>query len=816
MATLQNIGVLKYRDKDGQWHPLPVVVQDASGGVSTISGKGMPTSATQGNVNQLYRDEDTQKLYICTSTDGGYTWAAVSGGSVDVDATLTKAGYAADAKAAGDAIQNATDKDAVRFVAQELTDTQKQQARENISAIGFTTLCDDSIEGWHDSADTKYKQALGLDTARGDFPIYITRVGYSSSFSPYMGYTLDGKYVMFYRYSDGSLSTTSPTYKNVVFIELTNSDGQWLSTTPFNIIQDYYNIKAIIYGVAEGCLLPLIYLDDEGCVFLGHTPNYSTVRVMVNNKSEISTSALFDKLSVVIASTTINGVTSYTVDKNFSEVLSACKDGATVVINYNNIIIPMVDFSDSQISFMISLYGFATINVFLREGDNDVCNVMLNRSPYYEFSAVYVNFMDGESEGLLDADYTYNELCDEIDYARNIYGYYQDRELTLTKYPYPEDGDLAYYSFTGVNQIDDKVYFERIDYKKDGTITYQKKEIGTDIDVMTGSSFDSDGTSGLVPTPPKWTSGDGDNLFLNCKGLWKPVIYKESWVNIASLCMTNDFPKIAIVIKGTSSVSGMVPNEDSGLMFYVRENGPSLIFFMIGESGKSYYVSYDRQFQSYGTVEGKYSLPSPATAQVGQIVKVKSVDESGKITETETVDMPTIPNDYELVFQETVAEDVGAYSRDTDKDGNPFSLTDVMVIIFTKPFAESTNSAHRGLGFLPTSKWGHDLVSCDIGDSISSANTNSVGRYNVAFAKVVNGYQVVTRAYESQNTTNVFGVLMRQTKANNEMFKFHSDATKLMQLETPQGNITCVKIVGYTNPLVSSGTIVALYKKKGT
>lgn len=110
MATLQNIGKLKYRGKDGQWHPLPVVVQDADGSVSTISGKGAPTSATQGKVNQLYRDEDTQKLYICTATDGGYTWAAVSGGSVDVDATLTKAGYAADAKAAGDAIGNKLDK----------------------------------------------------------------------------------------------------------------------------------------------------------------------------------------------------------------------------------------------------------------------------------------------------------------------------------------------------------------------------------------------------------------------------------------------------------------------------------------------------------------------------------------------------------------------------------------------------------------------------------------------------------------------------------------------------------------------------------
>ena len=157
MATLQNIGKLKYRGKDGQWHPLPVVVQDADGGVSTISGRGAPTSETQGAVNQLYRDEDTQKLYICTATDGGgYTWAAVVSDTEDavtytvqtlteeqktqaranigagtsnfsgsyndlrnkpnipaatvIDTTLTKSGQAADAKAAGDAIGKKIDK----------------------------------------------------------------------------------------------------------------------------------------------------------------------------------------------------------------------------------------------------------------------------------------------------------------------------------------------------------------------------------------------------------------------------------------------------------------------------------------------------------------------------------------------------------------------------------------------------------------------------------------------------------------------------------------------------------------------------------
>lgn len=96
--------------------PLPAPTEDvyaqilaAYAGIKVLSGKGAPTSAMQGAVNQLYRDEDTQKLYICTATDGGYTWAAVSGGSVDVDTTLTKAGYAADAKAAGDALAKKLD-----------------------------------------------------------------------------------------------------------------------------------------------------------------------------------------------------------------------------------------------------------------------------------------------------------------------------------------------------------------------------------------------------------------------------------------------------------------------------------------------------------------------------------------------------------------------------------------------------------------------------------------------------------------------------------------------------------------------------------
>ena len=111
MATLQNLGVLKYRDKDGNWKPLPVVLQSSgggggSGGISTISGNGQPTESTVGQLNQLYRDESTDKLYICTGLEGGYTWAAVVSDT----------------------------EDAVTYTAQTLTEEQKTQARANIGA----------------------------------------------------------------------------------------------------------------------------------------------------------------------------------------------------------------------------------------------------------------------------------------------------------------------------------------------------------------------------------------------------------------------------------------------------------------------------------------------------------------------------------------------------------------------------------------------------------------------------------------------------------------------------------------------------------
>lgn len=75
--------------------------------IPCIKGDGAPTTTTVGAVGCLYMNTDNGNLYKCTAVaDGVYTWVKIGdgggGGSVDLDATLTQAGMAADAKAVGD------------------------------------------------------------------------------------------------------------------------------------------------------------------------------------------------------------------------------------------------------------------------------------------------------------------------------------------------------------------------------------------------------------------------------------------------------------------------------------------------------------------------------------------------------------------------------------------------------------------------------------------------------------------------------------------------------------------------------------------
>ena len=115
--------------------------------------------------------------------------------------------------------------------------------------------------------------------------------------------------------------------------------------------------------------------------------------------------------------------------------------------------------------------------------------------------------------------------------------------------------------------------------------------------------------------------------------------------------------------------------------------GPVLVIYGEISYGRRYATAFDgsnatwtfsvnlRDY-SYSTPIKKSGIPTPTTAQVGQIVKVKSVDADGKIAETEAVDMPKA-EEWEIIKTIDVADGTAETTYltiDTDNDGNAFSL----------------------------------------------------------------------------------------------------------------------------------------------
>lgn len=202
-------------------------------------------------------------------------------------------------------------------------------------------------------------------------------------------------------------------------------------------------------------------------------------------------------------------------------------------------------------------------------------------------------------------------------------------------------------------------------------------------------------------------------------------------------------------------------------------------------------------------------------AQVGQTIKVKAVNEQGMPTAWEAADMAGGggEEDFELIFSDTITEDAREFVRTVDKDGNTFELKEAVVIVYTVPFETATSNLGRAVGFLPSASWGHNLAA-GISNSIP-AGTSSIARYDVIHVKVVQGYQCLINRWESQNTTNVRGIMMRNNTAGQVPinFKFGDDVTAIGEFSNTKGNMTCLKIVSY-GTCMAKGDVVILYGKR--
>ena len=92
-------------------------------------------------------------------------------------------------------------------------------------------------------------------------------------------------------------------------------------------------------------------------------------------------------------------------------------------------------------------------------------------------------------------------------------------------------------------------------------------------------------------------------------------------------------------------------------------------------------------------VDNSVSKPLNITgATVGQIAKITAVDDSGKPTAWEAVDMPSDGDVWELIYYGEITEDIGRVIVGKDSNGNDFSLKEYKLIIKTVAATENPNS----------------------------------------------------------------------------------------------------------------------------
>ena len=149
------------------------------------------------------------------------------------------------------------------------------------------------------------------------------------------------------------------------------------------------------------------------------------------------------------------------------------------------------------------------------------------------------------------------------------------------------------------------------------------------------------------------------------------------------LSWTNDGGKAnpaPVNLKGPQGETGPTgPQGETGPQGPTGATGPQ------GAPGKDYTLTTadktEIAAEAAAAIAGT-SVPAPASAAVGQIVRVKAVDAAGKITQTEAVDLPTggSSDTWELIASGEMAE-AAALLITTDADGAALALKSAQIIV---------------------------------------------------------------------------------------------------------------------------------------
>jgi hypothetical protein len=165
------------------------------------------------------------------------------------------------------------------------------------------------------------------------------------------------------------------------------------------------------------------------------------------------------------------------------------------------------------------------------------------------------------------------------------------------------------------------------------------------------------------------------------------------------------------------------------------ENPPDFDFAAISESfnetdptvpawakqpNKPSYTAAEVGALSADTVIPDGGIPIPNTASVGQTVVVKAVDENGRPTEWEAVDLQSGSSEWEIIASGELTEEATGIDITTDNNGNAFALSEAKLYLHVN--GTVTNTTDRGdLRFRHNSNTAKYGAEVSVGTMIRSA-----------------------------------------------------------------------------------------------
>lgn len=309
-----------------------------------------PSGANAGEVLTVEEVDENGKPVKWKTTPGVDITTELSEESTDKQVPSAKAAY--------NAIQNATDKDAVRFVEQELTDAQKQQARENIGIkiaqknVAGLVKAYDALDNYDMLRyNSLYVFSDGTSAVPREIPIISTEE--DLNYSLWQG-TLAGGVVNFEYTPFANAGLLYPCYLQRFTQTYPNDSKHYLSAT--YLITDLNGVQLVGNSQKDWMLSGSLswkfspFVNNASLVAPATAQSGQIIKVKsVDDTGKITEMESSPYPVFYVTITRANNVD--TADKTLAEIQAAYNSGCSVFAVVGNFVLPLLTINDDVAAF---------------------------------------------------------------------------------------------------------------------------------------------------------------------------------------------------------------------------------------------------------------------------------------------------------------------------------------------------------------------------------------------------------------------------------------------------------------------------------